>query len=336
MTRKQLRDSLAPFRKKSFATPLAHLALDTALWLAAFALALLPESIAFNTIGSALMALATSRLFIIGHDACHLSLTPSRNLNRVIGRLCFLPSYTPYSLWEVGHNVAHHGYNNLRGHEYVWEPMSPQQYAAYPRWRRALERFYRGGAGFWLYYMIELWWKRLYFPSRKYAPVRRRVFTRDSLLVSAFAIAHVAFVIWIAVYFDRTLLAALCVGVLLPFVFWHMCVGFVTYCQHTHPGISWYGNKADWTNAKAYISATAHAHFSLPFGALFHWIFEHPAHHVDVSIPFYHLRDAQAALHAQGNEHSQIVQMTWCEYWCATRTFALFDFESGRWLAFPQ
>ena len=88
--------------------------------------------------------------------------------------------------------------------------MSPQQYAAYPRWRRALERFYRGGAGFWLYYMIELWWKRLYFPSRKYAPVRRRVFTRDSLLVSAFAIAHVAFVIWIAVYFDRTLLAALC------------------------------------------------------------------------------------------------------------------------------
>ena len=156
------------------------------------------------------MALATSRLFIIGHDACHLSLTPSRNLNRVIGRLCFLPSYTPYSLWEVGHNVAHHGYNNLRGHDYVWEPMSPQQYAAYPRWRRALERFYRGGAGFWLYYMIELWWKRLYFPSRKYAPVRRRVFTRDSLLVSAFAIAHVAFVIWIAVYFDRTLLAALC------------------------------------------------------------------------------------------------------------------------------
>ena len=155
--------------------------------------------------------------------------------------------------------------------------------------------------------MIELWWKRCYFPSRKYAPVRRRVFARDRLLVSAFAIAHVAFVVLFAKYFYRDLLVALCFGFLLPFVFWHMCVGFVTYCQHTRPDIPWYGNKADWTNAKAYISAAAHAHFSLPFGALFHFIFERLAHNVDVSIPFYHLRDAQAALHAQGNELSQRV-----------------------------
>ena len=86
----------------------------------------LRDSFAFKALSSALMALATSRLFIIGHDDCHLSLTPSRRMNRIIGRLCFLPSFTPYSLWEVGHNVAHHGCNKLRGHDYVWEPLSPQ------------------------------------------------------------------------------------------------------------------------------------------------------------------------------------------------------------------
>ena len=117
-----------------------------------------------------------------------------------------------------------------------------------------------------------------------------------NLLVSCFALS-----------FDRSVFTALCFGLLLPFVFWQMCIGLVTYCQHTHPDISWYGNKTDWTNAKAYISATAHVYFSWTFGGLFHWIFEHPAHHVDVSIPFYHLRNTQAAIHAQGNELSQKV-----------------------------
>eukprot|EP01034_Spumella_vulgaris_P007336 gene7336-9348_t len=54
------------------------------------------------------------RLFIIGHDACHQSYTPHRGLNRVLGRIAMLPSLTPYSLWEVGHNVVHHGYTNLK------------------------------------------------------------------------------------------------------------------------------------------------------------------------------------------------------------------------------
>ncbi len=55
-----------------------------------------------------LAGLLIARLFIIGHDACHQSLTPRRGLNKWLGRLTFLPSLTPYSLWEVGHNVVHH------------------------------------------------------------------------------------------------------------------------------------------------------------------------------------------------------------------------------------
>ena len=40
----------------------------------------------------------------------------TRGLNACIGRIAFLPTLRPYSLWAVGHNIAHHGYNNLKDH----------------------------------------------------------------------------------------------------------------------------------------------------------------------------------------------------------------------------
>ena len=71
---------------------------------------------------SLVAALWIARLFVIGHDACHGSYTPNKTLNGWIGRIAFLPSLTPYSLWEVGHNLAHHGFTNLKGRDYVWTP----------------------------------------------------------------------------------------------------------------------------------------------------------------------------------------------------------------------
>jgi acyl-lipid omega-6 desaturase (Delta-12 desaturase) len=74
-------------------------------------------------------ALWIARLFVIGHDACHGSYTPNKTLNKWIGRIAFLPSLTPYSLWEIGHNLAHHGFTNLKGRDYVWTPYSPSEFA---------------------------------------------------------------------------------------------------------------------------------------------------------------------------------------------------------------
>ena len=46
-------------------------------------------------LGSVLATIAIIRLFIIGHDACHGSLTDHDLLNRVLGRIAFLPSLMP-------------------------------------------------------------------------------------------------------------------------------------------------------------------------------------------------------------------------------------------------
>ena len=73
-----------------------------------------------------LIGLSISFLFVIGHDACHDSLTPSHRLNMVLGRLCFLPTLHPFVCWELGHNRLHHGWTNLRGVDYVYTPYSPE------------------------------------------------------------------------------------------------------------------------------------------------------------------------------------------------------------------
>ena len=77
-------------------------------------------------------ALWIARLFVIGHDACHGSYTPSKVLNGWIGRIAFLPSLTPFSLWDVGHNLAHHGFTNLKGRDYVWTPYLAARVRAAP------------------------------------------------------------------------------------------------------------------------------------------------------------------------------------------------------------
>ena len=80
---------------------------------------------------------------------------------------------TPYSLWELGHNLAHHGFTNLKGRDYVWTPYSPHEFARLSWVRRRLERIYRSGVGQGVYYMVEMWWKKLFFPRRKHVITRR-------------------------------------------------------------------------------------------------------------------------------------------------------------------
>src|ERR1700756_4963453 len=116
---------------------------------------------------------------------CHQSSPPHRRLNGWLGRLAFLPSLTPYSLWDVGHNVVHHGYTNLKDFDMVWQPHTLETYAALPAWRRALYRLYRSGWAPWLYYLVEIWWLRMFFPSERHMPSRRPIFFADCALALA-------------------------------------------------------------------------------------------------------------------------------------------------------
>jgi acyl-lipid omega-6 desaturase (Delta-12 desaturase) len=72
----------------------------------------------------------------------------------------------------------------VRGEDYVWVPFSKQEFEQLPRWRQVLEHVYRHPFGPGLYYALEIWWKKLWFPSARQIERQRLAYWLDSLLVT--------------------------------------------------------------------------------------------------------------------------------------------------------
>ncbi len=332
--RKQIRAWLEPLSKRSTAWALALVAFDIVLFCACILAIVFAPAPWLQLLAGVATGLVIGRLFILGHDACHQSLTRHRALNRWIGRVVFLPSLTPYSLWEVGHNVIHHGYTNLRGFDFVWQPRTLEEYRALPRWRRGLEHIYRSGWAPWLYYLLEIWWARMFFPSRRYMPSQRAIFTVDGLLVTAFAGIWMAGLAIAAHATGQSAVWLVTVGFALPFVVWNGLIGFVVYVHHTHTGVAWYQDKRSWAAAQPFVSTTVHLTFKSMMGTVLHHIMEHTAHHVDMGVPLYRLKAAQALLEKKLAGHIVVQRFSWRWYADTARRCKLYDFDAGCWTDF--
>ncbi|MES2979506.1 MAG: fatty acid desaturase [Pseudomonadota bacterium] len=332
--RKTLRQWLLPLSSRSTPWALLLLTFDYAMLLAALAGTVLFSAVWAKLLCGLIGGLVIGRLFIIGHDACHQSLTPHRQLNRWIGRLAFLPSLTPYSLWDVGHNVVHHGYTNLKGVDFVWSPLTLAEYEALPRSGRLLDRIYRSGWAPGLYYMVEIWWKRMFFPNRTHMPTRRSIFLKDCLLVSAFAFAWAGALVAAALITSQSVTGLLLTGLVAPWLMWNALIGFVVYVHHTHVRVSWHADKGQWSRSQPFVSTTVHLTFAWGMGAALHHIMEHTAHHVDMSIPLYRLKDAQARLEEMLPERIIVQPFSWRWYFSTARKCKLYDFERACWTGY--
>ena len=332
--RRLIRSWLAPLAGKSTARALALVVADLALFASLLAATMLLRHPALQLLCGAVNGIVIGRLFILGHDACHQSLTRHRRLNRWIGRLVFLPSLTPYSLWEVGHNVVHHGYTNLRGFDFVWQPRSFDEFRALPRGRQLLERIYRSGWAPWLYYLVEIWWARLLFPNRANMPTRRAVFIGDGVLVSAFAGVWLAGLVATAATTGQSATWLVVAGFAVPFLVWNGLIGFAVYVHHTHPGVAWYEDKKAWATAQPFVSTTVHLTFRSAMGRVLHNIMEHTAHHVDMSVPLYRLPAAQALLERELAGHIVVQRFSWRWYADTARRCKLYDFAARHWTDF--
>jgi omega-6 fatty acid desaturase (delta-12 desaturase) len=332
--RKVIRGWLAPLVERRTARAIALLALDWAVFAALMAGTVLLGAVWAKLLCGLAAGFMIGRLFIIGHDACHQSYTPHRGLNRVLGRLAMLPSLTPYSLWEVGHNVVHHGYTNLKGVDFVWAPLTREEFAALSPARRALERAYRSGFGPALYYLVEMWWHRMYFPRKTYLGTSRAEFEWDGMFVSATAALWIGGLVAAASATGQSVWLLLAMGFAVPFLFWNAMIGFVVYVHHTHTAVQWHDDKAAWARAAPFVSTTVHLTFPLRIGALLHHIMEHTAHHVDMSIPLYQLEDAQQLLEdaLPGRIVVQRFSSRW--YFDTARRCKLYDFQRRCWTDF--
>ena len=331
----QMRSVLMPFCAKRDAYAIVLLVVDLCVFAAGQWLAVAASHVALRGLGVLVTWAAIVRLFIIGHDACHQAFTSSARLNHAVGRIAFLANLTPYSLWRVGHNVVHHGYNNLRGRDFVWEPKDPAEYRALPPWRRAVERIYRGASGPALYYFVEIWWKKLFFPNRRNMPTSRTEFIVDSALVAAFAALWIGIVCAYALAHAAPVWPAVLTAFVLPFLLWNWTMGLVVYLHHTHPKVRWYADKREWLRDATQVSGTIHMIFPRLLGTGMHHIMEHPAHHLISTIPLYHLKAAQQRLRDMGAVFIS-TRVSLRHYLECIRACQLYDYERNCWVTFPD
>jgi acyl-lipid omega-6 desaturase (Delta-12 desaturase) len=331
MSRAADRKSIRAFRESSNSIAVALCVFDLGLLTAGFVAVVISPNIFEKALASMLLGLQIARLFVLGHDACHQSLFSNRNANRWMGRILFLPSLTPYSLWEVGHNLGHHVYTNLRGMDYVWTPLSKSEFDGLSSSRRMFERFYRSGFGYGAYYLIELWWRKLFFASRAEIATRRPDFFGDSLAVLIFGLAWITGLILAAYATGQSAWPLVLFGFVVPFLLWASLMGAVIYLHHTHPLLAWYDDIDQWDASRDYGCHTIHVQFTHKLGRILNNIMEHPAHHLDVRIPLYNLEAANRSLHVP----SQIVQPLSVRSIrdCLTRC-KLYDYRSQHWTDF--
>lgn len=337
-----VRDALWPdaqqtllFAQQSTWLALAIAAAELAAVLAFVTLAISPLPLLLNLTAAIVAGLLIGTLFTVGHDACHQSFTRHRALNDWIGRIVFIPAAHARSLWILGHNRIHHGYTNLRGRDYVWEPMSPDAYRRAALLRRAVYRLYRSPLGAFPYYLIEMWWKKNFLPI---APEARSGW-RKHLFDSGFAV-----VAWLcfgaaigrlggALAPDRPLWETLLLGWILPFLVFNWTIGWIIYVHHTHPEVPWWDDAGEWRTSRPQLLATLHVRLPQPLHAISNSIMDHNAHHAAPQVPLYRLSRAQASLRQRraAIRHYALTPRTYLRIVDACK---LYDSAARRWTDF--
>jgi omega-6 fatty acid desaturase (delta-12 desaturase) len=121
----------------------------------------------------------------------------------------------------------------------------------------------------------------------------------------------------------------------IPFMLWTWSVGLVVYLHHTHPEIRWYADKRRWKLETAQLASTVHLVMPWPLGPLIHHIMEHPAHHLDATIPLYQLKRAQQHLKDIGAGFTS-TRFTLGYYRRCVKVCQLYDYRQQRWVPFPN
>jgi omega-6 fatty acid desaturase (delta-12 desaturase) len=279
-----------------------------------------------------LAGLAVSGLFVLGHDASHGALVASRRANRLIAQVCMAPSAHVEAAWDLGHNRIHHGYTTREGFDFVWHPLTADQYRALGPIKKLQHRLEWSWLGSGAYFMRSVWWDKMW---RYNAPGKRRnAIIRDKATLTTAVVLVVGGVatwaaltdgLWAAIWMPIKLFVV-------PFLLFVHIIGFTVYVHHVAPDIRWWPRK-EWSQFKGQMESTTILKVPAVVNTLwFHNIFVHVPHHVDARIPFHQLPTAAKAIAAGYPDTVRSGRLSIREYLHTTKACKLYDFDAGRWL----
>lgn len=331
---KKLRAVVAEYTQPSLKTALAIFSANVLVYATAMLAIIFLENLVLRLLCGIAAGFSIGTLFLIAHDAAHNSYTGSKLLNRVLGRICFLPSLHNYSLWLIAHNRLHHRLTNIRDRN-SWSPVDPGEYGAMPGWRRLLERFYRHPSGIWLNYLIERWWKNKFFPYRRITGGGKIVYWTDFILV----LVYLAAFLWLLAYAGASLPHTSVAGVqilgfVVPFLSANYVIGFTIYQHHTHESIPWFEMSDERRLGVGPGDIIMHVLYPRWYNVMTFNAMEHTAHHVDFRIPLYHLGRAQRALAGELGKKMHTTPFSLAGFLRTMRRCKLYDYQHHCWLDF--
>jgi acyl-lipid omega-6 desaturase (Delta-12 desaturase) len=315
---------------------LAYFARDLVIY-AAVVWALVSTDNPFFLVGLWVLAsLSVAGLFIIGHDAAHEALFKSRRLNSIVGHVAMLPSWHVYEAWVLGHNRIHHGHTVREGMDFVWHPVTAEQYSAMSTFGRLRHRVEWSWWGSGAYYLREIWLNKMitFSPPAKWAKAIRR----DLVFMVAgvgLGMALFGWLGWLAYGSALGVVWMIVKVVVIPFLGFNFVIGSVVHVHHVQPDIRWYPRR-EWTKFRGQMEGTTILRAPRVLDLFFHSIFVHIPHHVDMRIPFYGLEPAAAAIKAEFPDSIHDEKLRFRDFMANSRQCKLYDFEQGRWYTYDQ
>ena len=281
-----------------------------------------------------LAILSVTGLFVVAHDCAHGALFANKRLNSIVGRIAMLPSWHAYEAWVLGHNRIHHAFTVRQGYDFVWHPITPEEYAAKPFWGRVLHRIEWSWQGAGLYYFLEVWLKKMIFfraPARWVQFIRR-----DRMLTASFVALSTGVLVIVGVSHHDSALALLWLVtrvLILPFAGFCVMIGAVVHVHHVQPDIRWWP-KGEWTKFKGQMEGTTVLRVPRGVNFFFHWIMIHSPHHVDMRIPMYNLELAATAIEAGYPDVVHDAPLRFRDFRRNTARCKLYNFDQGQWLTY--
>jgi len=162
------------------------LMVDMALFFISILFIAFVNSPLLKLLGALTSGCTVAMLFIWAHDAAHGALFESKKVAEFWGTLAMLPSLNVYRLWCYGHNRSHHGFTSLTPVDWVWRPLTREQYADQSKLQQFLYRIERSLVGCGLHYFRRVWWEVMVRFNPGKDTNRKRYYRRGKFAVLAY------------------------------------------------------------------------------------------------------------------------------------------------------
>ncbi|HJN37909.1 MAG TPA: fatty acid desaturase [Gammaproteobacteria bacterium] len=312
--------------QRSLFITFSYLIFDLAWYVASVAMIFESNHIVLQLLGCLSAGLATSALFIWGHDAAHGALFKNQYVAELLGTITMLPSFNIYRLWRHGHNRIHHGFTSLTTMDWIWRPWSPKEYFSKSAFRRWVYRCERALLTCAVHYFLRVWWEKM---IRFKMPKKRVEFILTKSIMLTFIVVYTG----LSYYFTRSLWVTLCV-VVFPFIIFNYMIAFFVYLHHTHPSIPFFDKREQWSFGLGGIHCSTIIRTSRLWEFMTHNILIHTPHHVDFRVPFYRLKRAYKDLKEHYGDCITEYKFSWVKVIRIFRQCKLYDYESKMWCDF--